>query len=41
MVLTASPAWSEKPAAARAKPEVAKELTPTRMIVGTPAVVSE
>jgi phospholipid-binding lipoprotein MlaA len=41
MVLTASPAWSEKPAAARAKPEVARELTPTRMIVGTPAVVSE
>ena len=41
MVLTASPAWSEKPAAARAKPEVAKGLAPTRMIVGTPAVVSE
>ena len=41
MVLTASPAWSEKPAAANAKPEVAKELPPTRMIVGTPAVVSE
>jgi phospholipid-binding lipoprotein MlaA len=40
-VLTASPAWSEKPPALNAKPEVAKELPPTRMIVGTPAIVSE
>lgn len=42
MVLTASPAWSEKPAAlAKARPEVAKQLPQTRMIVGTPAIVSE
>jgi hypothetical protein len=40
MVLTASPAWSEKPPP-KATPEVAKQLPPTRMIVGTPAIVSE
>jgi phospholipid-binding lipoprotein MlaA len=38
-VLTASPAWSEKPPVRRANPEAA--LPPTRMIVGTPAIVSE
>jgi phospholipid-binding lipoprotein MlaA len=36
MVLTASPAWSEKPS-----PEGAKQRTETRMIVGTPAIVAE
>jgi len=42
MVLTASPAWSEKSAPwADAKPEVGKQLPQTRMIVGTPAVVAE
>ena len=42
MVLTASPAWSEKPSPrADAKPEVGKQLPETRMIVGTPAIVAE
>lgn len=42
MVLTASPAWAEKPAAlAKAKPELVNDLRATRMIVGTPAIVSE
>jgi len=39
MVLTASPAWSEKPSPrADAKPELGKQLPETRMIVGTPAI---
>jgi phospholipid-binding lipoprotein MlaA len=42
MVLTASPAWSEKPSPrADAKPEVGKQLPETRMIVGTPVIVAE
>jgi len=40
MVLTASPAWSEKPRAP-VSAEVAKPLPQTRMIVGTPAIVSQ
>ena len=39
MVLTASPAWSEKPSPrADAKPELGKQLPETRMIVGSPAI---
>lgn len=42
MVLTASPAWTEKPAPiARPKPEVAKAGEPTHIIIGVPSVVAE
>jgi phospholipid-binding lipoprotein MlaA len=42
MVLTASPAWAEKPAMlAESKLEPASDLPPTRIIVGTPAIVGE
>jgi phospholipid-binding lipoprotein MlaA len=41
-VLTASPAWSEKPApVASAKPEAVKQATPTHIIIGVPKVVTE
>ncbi len=42
MVLTASPAWSEKPLPlASAKPDVAKQAPQTRVIIGVPASVAE
>jgi len=42
MVLTASPAWSEKPAPLiNATPEIVKEAPQTRIIIGTPTEVAE
>jgi len=41
MVLTASPAWSEKPSPRAIAPEAGKQLPQTRMIVGVPAIVAE
>lgn len=41
-VLTASPAWNEKPPpVASAKPDAAKQATPTHIVIGVPKVVTQ